>query len=213
MVLTNWEIAVYALYLEGGLSRPVHTEDVALRCFKLAPHSFSWIKHTHLPDKEVARSALVDARKEKYGALTTGRTGRGTGQKTEYGSGKSLDGWQLTNLGVEWVKANESRLLQELGKHEPKMHRQELLQKLSQVRNHPLFKEFEACPDEFAPSLGLLADLMRCRVDAEPIVWRRRFAALVNEAQMAEQHDIIDFLDRCHRFCLERGVCHVDRDS
>ncbi len=40
----NSELVVYALYLLGGESHPVHTEDVALKCFELFPDSFSWVK-------------------------------------------------------------------------------------------------------------------------------------------------------------------------
>jgi hypothetical protein len=60
--LKNWEIAVYALFLEGGTSKPIHTEDIALACFRLAPDAFSWIRHVEYPDKDIARVALTDAR-------------------------------------------------------------------------------------------------------------------------------------------------------
>ena len=88
----NWETAVYALYLLGGATKSVHTEDVALKCFELAPGSFSWIKHAHLPDKEVTRSSLVDARKDKYGRLVTGRAGRHKGQYRDRGIPPEADG-------------------------------------------------------------------------------------------------------------------------
>ena len=32
--LTNIEIVVYAVYLLNGIFKRVHTEDVALKCFK-----------------------------------------------------------------------------------------------------------------------------------------------------------------------------------
>ena len=42
--LKNWEVVVYALYLAGGVTRAIHTEEVALKCFGLAPDAFSWIR-------------------------------------------------------------------------------------------------------------------------------------------------------------------------
>ena len=61
----NWETAAFALFSLGGGDKFIHTEDVALKCFELAPSSFSWVRHTHLPDKDIVRVALTDARKEK----------------------------------------------------------------------------------------------------------------------------------------------------
>lgn len=198
MALTNWEIAVYALYLRGGASRSVHTEDVALKCFELAPDSFSWVKHRQYPDKEVARKGLVDARAEKN--LVTGRTGRGKGQSSKTATDPALDGWQLTDAGVRWVMENEDRLAHELQERQPKGHRQELLQKLSRIRGHGLFKKFQDQPAGFVPSLGSLAELLRCRVDAERSVWEKRFATLRNEARLANQGDVVTFLDICQKF-------------
>ena len=37
----NRQLVVYALYLLGGDTERVHTEDIALRCFELFPASFS----------------------------------------------------------------------------------------------------------------------------------------------------------------------------
>lgn len=200
MGLANWEIAVYALYLEGGASHPVNTEHVALKCFQLAPDSFSWIRHRDIPDKEVARSALMDARKDKYGALVSGRAGRGRGQPVRTAANRSVDGWQLTQAGVKWIMDNQKVVGTQLADHEPKVHRQALLHKLAKVRNHRLFKDFKDQPEGFVPSIGSLAELLRCSVDADRLVWERRFAALHNEAQLAGQDDLLSFLEICKKF-------------
>ena len=69
--LTNSEIAVYALYKLGGAEHKIHTEKVAELCYRLAGAQFSWrLKEFSLfPDKDIARIALYDAAKEKYGHL------------------------------------------------------------------------------------------------------------------------------------------------
>ena len=200
MALTNLEIAVYALFLQGGGTRSVHTEDVALKCFELAPESFSWVKYPNNPDKDIARVALTDARKEKIGPLVTGRAGRGKGHFTNTQLKGSLDGWRLNAKGIAWVKENEERLAAELKQKQPKSHRQEIQQHLSRVREHVLYKNFKDQPNGFVPTLGPLAELLRCRVDAERVVWHKRFESLRNQALLAKQLDIIDFVDVCQKF-------------
>jgi len=69
----NRELVVYGLYVAGGATERVHTEDLALKCWELFPDSFSWTKFAQYPDKDIVRVALTDARKEKYGALVNGR--------------------------------------------------------------------------------------------------------------------------------------------
>lgn len=195
--LPNWEIAVYALYLKGGASRSVHTEDVALKCFELAQDSFSWIKYVSYPDKEVARSSLVDARKEKNGRLVVGRAGKGKGHWRRKGQDPEPDGWQLTEAGSKWLSEHEQHLAEILKQAQPKVHRQEVLRKLERIRRHPLFKIFIDEPDSFVPPIGSLAELLRCRVDSHQSVWRERFASLRNQAELAKQADVLAFLDRC----------------
>jgi hypothetical protein len=204
MALPNWEITVYALYLMGGESRWVHTEDIAVKCFEIAPDSFSWIKYRNYPDKEIARIALMDARKEKMGALVTGRSGKGKGHFSGAKGEPRPDGWQLTQAGITWITQNEDRLAKELGHRQPKSHRQELLQKMARVRNHSLFKEFQEQREDFTPSIGSLAELLRCRVDADGHVWEKRFSALRNLAQLAEEEDVLEFIGICQRF-VESG--------
>ena len=99
----NWEIAVYALFLQGGLSRHIHTEDVALKCFELAPDAFSWVRHPQFPDKDIARVALTDARKSGRGTLVSGRAGQGKRGSGSADGTAATDGWILTEAGATWV--------------------------------------------------------------------------------------------------------------
>ena len=195
MALTNWEIVVYALHLLDGATKSVHTEDIAVKAFNLAPDIYSWVKYPNYPDKEIVRKQLVHARND-YGDLVKGRSGTGKGQSDD----PMLDGWMLTEAGVRWIMENEDRLALELNQRQPKVRRQELLQKLSRIRNHHLFKEFKDQPEGFVPTLGSLAELLRCRVDTEKAIWEKRFLTLRNQAQLANQNDLLAFLDICQRF-------------
>src|SRR3990167_5646274 len=99
--ISNWEIVVYVLHSLGGSLRFISTEDIAKKCFELAPDSFSWIKYPEYPDKEVVRRALFHARDEV--ALIRGRAGKGKGQATRTNAEPALDGWSLTAEGAKWI--------------------------------------------------------------------------------------------------------------
>ena len=195
--IPNREIVVYVLSLMGGESRKVHTEDIAKKCYEMFPDSFSWTKYPQYPDKEVARHALVDARKGPRGPLVTGRAGRYRGQSTRANPLRARDGWQLTERGIEWVRNNNTRLEQAVGSWKPKEHRQRILRQLSRVRQHKTFQGYLSDQDSFSPSVGELADLLRCRVDAESRVWRKRIEALKGKARLVGQSDVLEFLDTC----------------
>jgi len=191
--LSGWQIVVFALYLEGGATKRVHTEDVALRAFRLAPDAFSWVKYPQYPDKDIVRVALTDARKDRKGALVVGRAGK----TQSSGETTSTDGWQLTEEGVKWVRENETRLNATLGTRNQRADRQHVLKALRHLRDSSLFHAFQANPESFVPTLGDLAELLRCRVDAEDHVWSKRFATLRNHAQLGKESEILSFLDKC----------------
>ncbi|MGA7991537.1 MAG: hypothetical protein WCC53_08915 [Thermoanaerobaculia bacterium] len=196
----NWEVAAFALFALGGGEKFVHTEEVALKCFDLAPGSFSWVRHTHLPDKDIVRVALTDARKEKVGGLVVGRSGRGYRVASSGAYGSTADGWRLTEAGVKWCLENAHRFRSPASTPHTNLHRQETIHKLQRVRGHALFRGFQKSPTEVVFTLGSLADLFRCRVDSPPLVWRRRLDNYRNLAQMATQEDSLAFLDLSEGF-------------
>lgn len=195
--IANYEIAVYALNLLGGVDRRISTEDVSLKCFQLAPSAFSWVKYPQYPDKEVVRFALVDARKAKCGALVQGRAGRGTGQQRSSKADPSLDGWALSQAGIKWVRENGERMAAVLGSDQGSAGRQEQRQRLARIRDHRVFHRFLEQPEGFSPLLGELAELFRCRVDADSRTWNKRFSAATNLAQTVEDQAVLTFLKRC----------------
>lgn len=193
----NRELVVFVLYLLGGESGSVHTEDIAAKCHQLFPDAFSWTKFPQFPDKDIVRVALTDARKEKNGGLVQGRSGQSHGLVAKTSREPTPDGWRLTPRGVLWIQSRRADLERLLGKPETKEHRQKLLQQLRRIREHALFDTFRADPEGFHAGIGQIADLVECRVDSEPRVWESRFANLRNKAVAADQHDIIQFVDKC----------------
>ena len=49
-ILNDKDIVIYALYNLGGYQERIHTEDIVLKCYELAPTRFSWAKYPQYPD-------------------------------------------------------------------------------------------------------------------------------------------------------------------
>jgi hypothetical protein len=90
---TQQEWAVLAVYLLGGDSVPVDTEDVAIRLNEMASSHFGWRKHPAIPNLELVRVVLSDCKKSKPPLLQ--------------GIGKT--GWGLTQEGLKQAHEIEAR--------------------------------------------------------------------------------------------------------
>lgn len=200
----NRDLVVYALYLLGGDTERVHTEDIALKCFELFRGAFSWVKHTEYPDKDIVRVALTDARKEKHGALVEGRAGQRRTSVSKLRGRRGEDGWMLTQAGIDWIKVNLKALRKFGDSPVVKEHRQKVLRRLKRIKEHKLFAQYLDSPDRFDPMIGDIADLLRCRVDAEPELWWERFDKLKREADSTEQRDVLDFAEKCESAYLQQ---------
>lgn len=193
----NRELVLYALYTMGSIAERFHTEAIAVRCHELFPTSFSWSTRSELPDKDIVRVALTDARKEKYGTLVEGRSGQSRGHHQDTKRGPMSDGWKLTQAGLEWIEQNKDRLEALTSQSVPRDHRQKSRRMLARVRDHALFAQFQHYPSSFTPGIGQLADLARCRVDAEPEIWNKRFSKLEDLAIETKQEDVRQFIGAC----------------
>src|SRR2546425_86850 len=88
--LSNHEIVTLAVYLIGGDTQYVDTEDVAFKSDEIAPGRFTWRKYPRQINIENVRTFLSDAKKQKNGGYL-----RGAGK----------DGWLLTESGVAFARA------------------------------------------------------------------------------------------------------------
>ena len=96
------EVAAVALFLLGGATNVIDTEDIAVKAHAIAPGRFAWRKYPDLVNLELVRVALSDARKRENRALV---------------SGKGKSGWSLTPAGARWCEAQAKSLLgSDLGK-------------------------------------------------------------------------------------------------
>ncbi len=70
--LSNNDIVIYAIFKLGGIEKKIHTEDIAMECFKLSPEKFSWTQSKYFkkfPDKEIARVTLKNLKSKKIRVL------------------------------------------------------------------------------------------------------------------------------------------------
>ncbi|MFH2104546.1 MAG: hypothetical protein ABIJ39_14455 [Chloroflexota bacterium] len=193
--LSNIDIAVYALYLLGGWRDRVHTEDIALKCFELAPSKFSWVKYPEYPDNHTAYLSLGDAKKQKYGALVEGGSERQKGKK-------HIGRWKLTPHGVEWIEISKQRIEEALGKHATIGERLDTDRKLKELRNSTGYRKFLRDGDQADISHAEFAESLVCTVNTSPEILNDRLEQLLSIAEKKKQDEIKRYVG----FCQEKFV-------
>ncbi len=88
------ELVTLAVYLCGGDTHAIDTEDIAVKVNELAPGRFTWRKYPDQINLELVRAYLSAAK---------GRSG--------YLSGIVKAGWTLTPKGLAWAKTEGQALL------------------------------------------------------------------------------------------------------
>jgi hypothetical protein len=190
--LTNVEIVTFAVALLGGLDRPVHLENVAVKSYELAPGAFRWDLDDYAAyiDKDKVRVSLTDAEKDGKGALV-----RGVGQ-TKGGRTKRTDLWRLTAAGIAWVAEHREALEEATGAGMPALKRGKAHDLRRRITDSDLFHHFDdAGRVEYRPYE--LADLLECSPDASNAVFRDRFDALRGQVRLLGDGQLEEFLDAC----------------
>jgi hypothetical protein len=190
--LSDKDIVLYALYLLGGCQKRVHTEDIALKCYQVAPSKFSWVKYPKYPDLAPARFALEAAKKPKYGALVKGESER---KRTV----KSVGGWILTSEGVKWIKVNKPRIEQYLGKHRPTGDRIAADRKLKEFLKSTAFKKFIDYGEEAEISHAEFAESLICTVNTRAEVLKARLEQLHSIAEELRKEEVKNYVNFCQR--------------
>ena len=174
--LSNPQIAALALYLIGGATARQHQEDVAVKCYELAPRRFSWERHEY-PDIDRAGVALRDAKKPRNGALTTG---------------DKRVGWLLTPEGIDWAAeygglagGSMASGASVLGAAEDR--------ELRQLRSHRLFEAWRAGSE--AVTVFQAADAVGLPADAPVPSVARRIDELAGAARAGKRQDMEGFLE------------------
>lgn len=191
-ILSDKDIAVYALYLLGGWQKRVHTEDVALKCYELAPSKFSWVKYPQFPDPTPTRFALEAAKKPQYGALVKGESER---KRTL----RNIGGWMLTADGIKWVSANMKRIEEYFGKHRPIGERLPADRKLKALTESSGFRKFRVHGEQADISHAEFAESLLCTVNTQVQVLKDRLEQLHSIAEELNRDDIKGYVDFCRK--------------
>jgi hypothetical protein len=199
--LTNTEIVTYAVALLGGIDRPVHLENVAMKSYELAPGAFRWDldEYASYIDKDKVRVSLTDAAKIGKGALV-----RAVGQ-TKGGRTKKTDLWRLTAAGTAWVTEHGPAIEAATGAGMPALKRGKAHDLRRRISDSDLFRCFHE-DGEVDYSPYDLADLLECSPDASNTVFRNRFEALRGQVMLLGDTHLEKFLDACasaHKKILE----------
>lgn len=192
--LSNIDIALFALYKLGGISKKIHTESIAWEAFQLARERFSWrlpeFREKGFPDKTLVYFALGDAKKKKYGKLVTGRAG-GDINRPE------LEGWRFTPQGAEWIKKNESRISQALKQKAPDLPKLVAERFVKQLKTDPSFTSFIKNGNLDDVSSFMFTDMLACAPDAPKEIIKQKFERLLTTANLINDKEIIKFLKAC----------------
>lgn len=89
MEFTNIDVVTIAIFLLGGDTKRIDTEDIAIKSNELAPGRFTWRKFPDQINIDNIRKRLSDAKNPHKGKLI---------------EGNFKDGWTLTLEGLSHVK-------------------------------------------------------------------------------------------------------------
>lgn len=192
--LSNIDIALFALYKAGGISKKVHTEEIAWEAFQLAKERFSWrlpkFREKGFPDKTPIRFALEAAKKKEHGELVTGRAG-GDINRPE------LEGWRFTPEGAEWIKKNESRISQTLKHEAPNMPKLEAGRFIKQLKNDAAFMAYIRDGNLDKVSSYMFTDMLGCAPDASKEIIQQKFEHFLTTSNLVKDKEILQFLEAC----------------
>ncbi len=190
--LSNIDIVIYAVYKLGGWQKRVHSENIALKCFELAPRKFSWVKFPQYPDILPSLFALEAAKKKKYGKLVIGETER---RKTF----DKIGGWVLTVNGVRWIKNNLARIEQGLELGEAVGKRLPIDRKLKHLDRSKAFQKFKLDNDTTEISYAEFVESLICTVNTRPGKIKDRLNQLSAIAEELNKKDVKNYIKFCKK--------------
>lgn len=191
--LSNMDIVLFALHKLGGVTKKVHTEDIAWEAYKLAKERFAWRLpefRNRFPDKSPVRFALEQAKKKEHGKIVTGRAGGDIGRS-------ELEGWRFTPEGAEWIRKNESRIAKALKQKTPDLRRLEAEKFVRKLRADTCFRLFQERGGLDEVSSYMFTDMLGCSPDATKDIMKQKFDRLLTTAKLANDSEIIKFLEVC----------------
>lgn len=195
--LSNIDIVVYALFILGGWRTRIHTEDIAIKCFELAPSKFSWVKYKQYPDLMTVWYALGDAEKTRYGGLVIGESER---KKTK----DKLGGWRLSSNGVSWIEQHKKRIELSLEVAASPSNRLQEDRRLKALMSSLAFKKYLGKGAQTEISYTEFVESIFCTVNTERRIVLERLEQLSSIAVVLRQAAVNEYLEYCrNRFLMQ----------
>jgi hypothetical protein len=191
ILLNDKDIVIYALYVLGGYHNRVHTEDIALKCYEIAPARFSWTKYPQYPDIQPVRFAL-----EKCKPLVVG--------SSERKLPATITGWRLTSDGIQWVKMNLNRIEKQLGKKQPPKERLVDNRRMKTLINSKAFNKYLAEGKKAEISRAEFAESLVCTVNTKLDIVSERIEQLHSAAELLNQDKVKQYLNFCREIFAEK---------
>lgn len=186
ILLNDKDIVIYALYVLGGYENRVHTEDIALKCYEIAPARFSWTKYPQYPDIQPVRFAL-----EKCKPLVVG--------SSERKLPTTITGWRLTNDGIQWVKLNLNRIGEQLSKKQQPTERLVDNRRIKALINSKSFNKYLGEGEKAEISHAEFAESLVCTVNTKPDIVSERIEQLYSAADLLNQDKVKQYLNFCRQ--------------
>jgi hypothetical protein len=187
------DVALFTLYKLGGVSKKVHTEEIAWEAYRLAKERFSWrlekFRRKGFPDKTPVRFALEQAKKRENGSLVTGKSGGDFGAE--------LEGWRFTPQGAIWIKKNENRILEGLKQKAPDLPKREAERFIKKIKGDPFYKYFQEKHSLSDAPQYMFTDMLVCTPDAARDIIKQKFEQVYSNAELVGGTEILDFLEAC----------------
>jgi len=194
------DIGLMALLLQGGDARLIHLEHVSEQCFRLAPARFRW-RYFNYPSMEAARFAMrrLSHHHKPPLAIVKIRSDGHAYQLTEAGIAAALAAvrrfYGVTKRPADTPKA---------ARHILRSHAvddgasgaadQAARRAILGARRHPLFAGWQLSGRLKDASLSALASVLQCLPDAPAYVWRERLEQLTAQAIAWQDSDVRAFL-------------------
>lgn len=211
--VSDKDIVLYSLYLLGGWHKRIHTEDVALKCYRIAPSKFSWVKYPQYPDLAPARFALEAAKKPKSGSLVTGeserkreKNPRNIKELLSDSKSKKLASWMLTANGIQWIENNKDRIEKYLEIKIPMGNRLPADRKIKELFRSEAFKKFREHGEKADISHAEFAESLVCTVNTRTVALNDKLEQLYFMAKELRREEVENYVNFCRKkFALLLG--------
>jgi hypothetical protein len=211
--INNRHIALLALLLQGGASRFVDLEDIAVMAYHLAPTRFRWNKYDY-PSLEITRLAFKHWKelKTEESRFTSRRytylltepgirdavlTACALADKSFVGPSEAIDFFESTVLGGKKA-VDEKRAVASGARTTVRPSQSEL----RRIKSHKLYKLW--LRGESSSELWEIADLLNCLPDSTPRLWEERFTQLNAMAVFWQDEELSRFLSELRTRVLEK---------